>query len=69
MHAINAALNQQSLPEEKLKKAFERWWPDLAADLQQALVVFVRRLLDPELPFTVVAEFFPSQELVARDDD
>ena len=26
---INKALKEESLPEEKLKRTFERWWPDL----------------------------------------
>lgn len=30
---INKALKNGALPEEKLKRAFDRWWPDLLATL------------------------------------
>lgn len=32
---INKALKDGALPEEKLRRAFERWWPDLRDKLQK----------------------------------
>ena len=32
--AINKALKNESLPEDKLKRAFHRWWPDLETTLE-----------------------------------
>lgn len=34
VEAINKALLTEALPEEKLTRAFERWWPDLEGVLQ-----------------------------------
>ena len=33
---INKALGEQALPSERLDKAFEHWWPDLAAESESS---------------------------------
>jgi TIR domain len=33
---INKALGEQALPSERLDKTFERWWPELAAQIKKA---------------------------------
>jgi hypothetical protein len=33
---INKALGEQALPSERLDKSFERWWPELAVQIEKA---------------------------------
>lgn len=73
MLAINRAQNESSLPEDRINAAFEKWWPDLAQQLQnlptpELSVSGVRSERDMIQELLTIARGFQRKERTASND-